>query len=429
MSTISFPDGAAPDAAEEQSWESIASSLKEDGGVVCGTFSGLRMASRFQPIFSLAHQRVVGFEALMRATTPEGASWAPLDVLAEARDDAALVHLDRLCRAVHLRNYVRQDVGNDWLFLNVNPRVIAEGGFLEGQFGDELQRVGLSPRRVVIEILETALMDDRLLIEAVRHYRELGCLIAVDDFGAGHSNFDRIARLCPDIVKLDRSIVLQAAGDRGVRALVPGMVSLLHESGSLVVMEGIETEREAMIAMDADADFVQGRYFSPPTPWARVSGSPPFGQMYETFRNTISRGRAGYRDDIEPYLDALLAACARVEAGQSLAGACADFLELPLAERCFLLDGDGLQIGTNVDAPGVHNMQDPRFGPLHDAHGANWSRRHYFRRAIACPGRVQVTRPYLSVASATPCVTVSIAFSTSGGELRVLCGDVRRDEE
>lgn len=429
MSTISFPDGAAPDTAEEQSWERIASSLKEDGGVVCGTFSGLRIASRFQPIFSLAHQRVVGFEALMRATTPEGASWAPLDVLAEARDDAALVHLDRLCRAVHLRNYVLQDAGNAWLFLNVNPRVIAEGGFLEGQFGDELQRVGLSPRRVVIEILETALMDDRLLIEAVRHYRELGCLIAVDDFGAGHSNFDRIARLCPDIVKLDRSIVLQAAGDRGVRALVPGMVSLLHESGSLVVMEGIETEREAMIAMDADADFVQGRYFAPPTPWARVSGRPPFGRMYEAFRDTISRGRAGYHDDIEPYLDALVTACAQVEAGQPLAAACADFLELPLAERCFLLDGDGLQIGMNIDAQGAHSMQDPRFGPLHDAHGANWSRRHYFRRAIDCPGRVQVTRPYLSVASATPCVTVSIAFRTRGGELRVLCGDVRRGEE
>lgn len=432
MSTISISDGAASDAAEEQSWERIAFSLTEEGGVVCGMFSGLRIASRFQPIFSLAHQRVIGFEALMRATTPEGASRAPLDVLTEARDDVAVVHLDRLCRAVHLRNYVRQDAGNAWLFLNVNPRVIAEGGFLlEGQFGDELQRVGLSPQRVVIEILETALIDvdDRLLIEAVRHYRELGCLIAIDDFGAGHSNFDRIARLCPDIVKLDRSIVLQAAGDRGVRALVPGMVSLLHESGSLVVMEGIETEREAMIAMDADADFVQGRYFAPPTPWARVSGKPPFGQMYEAFRDTIARGRTGYRDDIEPYIDALLAACARVEAGQPLEAACADFLELPLGERCFLLDGDGVQIGTNVDARGAHGMQDPRFGPLHDAHGANWSRRHYFRRAIACPCRVQVTRPYLSVASATPCVTVSIAFRTSGGELRVLCGDVRRDDE
>jgi hypothetical protein len=203
----------------------------------------------------------------------------------------------------------------------------------------------------------------------------------------------------------------------------------LHESGSLVVMEGIETEREAMIAMDADADFVQGRYFSPPTPWTRVSGRPPFGSLYEAFRNTISRGKMGCCDDIEPYLDGLVAACARVEAGQPLAPACADFLELPLAERCFLLDGDGAQIGTNIDAPGTHRMQDPRFGPLHDAHGANWSRRHYFRRAIAWPGRVQITRPYLSVASATPCVTVSIAFRTNGGELRVLCGDVRRDEE
>lgn len=410
-----------------QSWESIAGSLTEDGGVIQGTFAGLRIASNFQPIFSLAHQRVVGFEGLMRASS-ETSFHAPLDVLARAKDDDAVIRLDRVCRAVHLRNFLRHDTGNAWLFLNVNPRVIAQGGPLEGRFGEELERAGVPPRRVVIEILETALMDDSPLIAAVRHYRDMGCLIAIDDFGAGHSNFDRIARLCPDIVKLDRSMVLQAAGDRRIRALVPGMVSLLHESGSLVVMEGIETEDEALIAMDADADFVQGRYFAPPAPWARVGTMPPFDRMYDRFRTMTADGETGRYEDIAPYLESMDRATVMLAAGQPLADACRDFLQLPLAERCFLLDGNGIQVGKNIEAPGADVMRDPRFGPLDDARGANWSRRHYFRRATARPGIVQVTRPYLSVASAMPCMTASIAFTTGDGSLRVLCGDMRHDD-
>jgi hypothetical protein len=70
---------------------------------------------------------------------------------------------------------------------------------------------------------------------------------------------------------------------------------------------------------------------------------------------------------------------------------------------------------------------DLRFAPLRDAAGANWSRRHYFRRAISRPDKVQVTRPYLSAATATQCITVSIAFKIRG-ERRVLCGDLRWDE-
>jgi EAL domain-containing protein (putative c-di-GMP-specific phosphodiesterase class I) len=427
MSTIFHQGGAAPDAGQDHSWESIAASLIEDGGVVHGVFAGLRIASNFQAIFSLAHQRVVGFEGLMRAAS-ETSFQSPLDVLARARDDDAVIRLDRLCRAVHLRNFMRYDTGNAWLFLNVNPRVIAQGGFLEGRFGEELKRVGIAPSRVVIEILETAVVDDSPLIAAARYYREMGCLIAIDDFGAGHSNFDRIARLCPDIVKLDRSIVLQAAGDRRARALVPGMVSLLHEAGSLVVMEGIETESEALVAMDADADFVQGRYFSPPAPWAGVRAMPPFDRMYERFRHMADDEKNSEYETIAPYREQLARAAAMLVAGESLADACRAFLELPAADRCFLLDANGMQIGKSIHAPGVRILMDPRYAPLDDARGANWSRRHYFRRATAHPGVVQVTRPYLSIASAASCITASIAFRTSDGELRVLCGDMRRDD-
>jgi EAL domain-containing protein (putative c-di-GMP-specific phosphodiesterase class I) len=403
------------------------SALFHEAGCSYGLFNGLRLDSRFQPIFSLAHQRVIGFEALMRATGPDGRPHGPHEVFGNTRSYTDTVLLDRLCRATHLYNFARQDAADTWLFLNINPRVIAagrrSGSFLQGKLG----QLGFPPERVVIEIVETALADESPLVESVRHYRALGCLIAIDDFGAGHSNFDRICRLRPDIVKLDRSIVMQAAVDPGIRAIVPGMVSLLHETGSLVVMEGIETEYEAMVAMDADADFVQGYYFARPAPVTAVSAAPAFDALFGQFRAMTLKGRTGYRGEIAPYLNGLGYASVLLQSSHPLEVACKGFLELPRAERCFLLDGEGRQLGSNINAPHAHVESDRRFAPLRDAAGANWSRRHYFRRAISRPDKVQVTRPYLSAATATPCITVSIAFKIRG-ERRVLCGDLRWGE-
>jgi EAL domain-containing protein (putative c-di-GMP-specific phosphodiesterase class I) len=408
------------------SFDQINAALRNDSDHTVAMFGALKLNSHFQPIFSLAHQRVVGFEALMRATDSDGHPRSPLEVFGAVRNRADTILLDRLCRAVHLQNFVRHKIEPAWLFLNISPQVIVEGKRYGSFFREQLERVNFRPHRVVVEILEAAFADQGLLTEAVNYYRELGCLIAIDDFGAGHSNFDRICQLRPDIVKFDRLIITQAAANQNIRSIIPGMVSLLHESGSLVVMEGVESELEAMIAMDSDADFVQGFYFARPAPVpSKINGLPPaFGKLFDQFQRVNAIERASYRSEIAPYTNGIGYSSVLLKSGQSLEAACASFLELPRAQFCFLLDANGLQIGNNVFAPHLHiTPPDPRYTPLNDAHGANWSRRHYFRRAIAQPERVHVTRPYLSVTRATPCLTTSIAFKFNG-ELRVLCGDV-----
>lgn len=405
----------------------MESAIYQDADRTYAMFNGLRVDSHFQPIFSLAHQRVIGFEALMRATGPDGRPHGPHEVFAGTRSYTDTVLLDRLCRATHLYNFARQDTASCWLFLNINPRVIAEGRRSGSFLQSKLEQLGFPPQRVVIEIVEAALADESPLVDSVHHYRDLGCLIAIDDFGAGHSNFDRICRLRPDIVKLDRSIIAQAAVDPGIRSIVPGMVSLLHESGSLVVMEGIETENEAMVAMDADADFVQGYYFARPAPRAAVALEPGFDRLFAQFQDLTQRERTGYRTEIAPYLNSLGYASVLLQSSHPLEVACQGFLDLPRAERCFLLDSEGRQIGANINSRTSQVTSNPRFAPLRAADGANWSRRHYFRRAISRPEKVQVTRPYLSAATATPCITISIAFKVRG-ERRVLCGDLRWDE-
>jgi len=413
------------------SFDQICSALRSDADNTIAAFGTLKLGSHFQPIFSLAHQRVIGFEALLRATDHEGRARAPLEVFGAVHNRADTILLDRLCRAVHLHNFARHNVEPAWLFLNVNPQVVVEGKRYGAFFREQLERVNFPPHRVVVEILESALADQSLLTEAVEYYRDLGCLIAIDDFGAGHSNFDRICGLRPDIVKFDRLLVTQAAANRNIRAIMPGMVSLLHEAGSLVVMEGVESEFEAMIAMDSDADFVQGFYFARPNrvPVGINGQAPAFGSLFDQFRRVNAIDRASYRSEIAPYINGIGYASVMLKSGRPLESACASFLELPRAQFCFLLDADGLQIGSNVYAPHLQvTPPDPRYAPLNDARRANWSRRHYFRRAVAQPEKVHVTRPYLSVTRATPCLTTSIAFQHDG-RLQILCGDVSWDDK
>jgi len=385
----------------------------------------LTLSSHFQPILSLAHSRTVGYEALMRAQTPLGDQVNPLDVFSRASDFVGTLQLEQLSRTVHFENFIQHGDQIGWLFLNTHPRVFVDGM----RHGDSLEELflqyGMPPSRVVLEVLEQNVTDEERLREAVSFYRALGCLIAIDDFGAGHSNFNRVWSLRPDIVKLDRSIVALAATDATLRRTMPALVSLLHEAGSMVLMEGIETEEEAMLAMDADADFVQGYYFARPSEHLTLEGcfDGMFEHLWSEFRNTVDSEAQSYREQIVPYMNALGYCASRVQTGVPFEAACQSFLALAHAQRCYMLDRDGRQTGPNLLGSNTGDPRSQRFAPVGDAQGANWSRRFYFRRALEHPGRVQVTRPYLSITGASACVTVSSTVLVDG-ETRVLCGDV-----
>ena len=111
---------------------------------------------------------------------------------------------------------------------------------------------------------------------------------------------------------------------------------------------------------------------------------------------------------LNPYIEAFracgeLAACAWDAEHASLR-----MLALPNVLRCFLLEGNGRQLGGNIALPSRAQNEDKRFLPVSNASDATRSRRPYFQRAVAAPGQVQISRPHLSIADARMCVTLSI---------------------
>ena len=387
------------------------------------------LTSVFQPIFSLSHMRAVGYEGLLRAHDTFDRPVPPLDVFGDAARHGELHYVDRLAQSLHLENFKTLRAEREWLFLNVHAGALADS-YHAAAFRAHLDRLELSPRRIVIELQAVRAEDFDKLAEEAARFREQGFLIALDDFGAGDSNLERIWQLDPDIVKVDRMMLSQAAHRTQAAAILPGFVSMLHEAGKLVLVEGVETEHEAQLAFSCDVDFVQGFYFGRPNPAAADSvyaadRIAALAERHRTLTEARERTRAGR---LAPYLQAFGRVGERLAQGEPIEEVCWNFLALDHAARCFLLDEHGRQAGRNVVLRADRAGQEARFAPVADAQGANWMRRPYFNAAIDAPDRIHATKPYLSINEALPCVTLSMAVRIDE-RLCVLCGDIDWQED
>ncbi|MBF0302943.1 MAG: EAL domain-containing protein [Desulfamplus sp.] len=401
----------------------------EDDREWSGKYQKYDIYTAMQPIFSLSHKRVVGYEALMRVKDADNNWLNPADLFMSLKNQDDIILLDRLCRYIHTGNFVRLNASSNWLFLNVSPYVMLHGKDYGSFFNDLLRYFSIAPHQVVIEIVEDPVVDQSLIVETVMYYKNLGCLVAIDDFGRGESNFERVWDFQPQIVKLDRSMIVKASEQKRVRRLFPSIVSLIHQTGSLVLIEGIETEEQAIIAMESDADFVQGYFFAKPLRFIEmgVLPSPPFKQLFEKYRiNALSdkknndKIRAVYTNLFHRTIELLVQ-------GVNLKSACQDIMNTPSVLRCYLLMENGIQIESTIFADN-NRTSDVRFKPLENAENADWCRREYLRKAVSQPDQLQISQPYFSITGAHICITLSFMFTTDSGS-KVICCDLDADRE
>lgn len=405
----------------------ISKRISPDGqGKVTGVFRDYSIATAFQPIYSLTHRSPVGYEALCRVRGADGSTIPPLELFRQVHGEAENVLLDRLCRAIHVHNFSAFPDKISWIFLNVNPLTTVVGKNYGPFFRDMLQHYQLPPDRVVVEILEQDIHDEAILSAAVDYYKELGCLVALDDFGAAHSNFDRLWRIQPDIVKFDRSIILQAEASGIVRKALPSLVGLVREIGCLTLMEGVETEPQALIAIDAGVDMVQGYYFGYPGE-SLVYPSENESRLTSACRKyaeAAANDRARYRQIVDGCVGGFSLALKEIKLGVAEPEqSCSALLSLPGVRCIYFIDDRGYQIGKTISPFPGKAFEDPRYRPLTEASEANWSRREYFRQAMLNPKKIQISRPYRSLADRHQCITLSALVESHRGRL-VACVDI-----
>jgi len=376
------------------------------------------LMSHFQPLYSLSHQKQVGFEALLRGEQSDG-SLVPPAVLFAPRPLSDEGELDRASHVVHLGNARRLIPNEAWIFLNILPATFVADGYAD-QLAAIVRSAALEPEKIVLEILESHGGSVDEMSRAAARYRQHGFLIAVDDFGAGQSNLDRLFRIRQDFVKLDGELI-RATIPGTQHSILPKLVSLLHQAGMLVVVEGVETTEELILAVESNVDFAQGYLLGRPSD--RIAPPDAINRLIDRSFDVIAQGRAHlhalFENKVEPYRFALRNAADALLSGIDMEEAFASLSQQDLCISCFILDDRGRQIGSEVAGVASTSLAGT-LQPVSDPRDARWDHRPYFRNAVLLPGVPVASSPYLSLASGRPCIAVTVAIQST--EMRSVVG-------
>lgn len=226
-----------------------------------------RVCIHFQPIVSVRSSKVIGVEALMRAYDEAGQLLSPLFVFEEAKKEGFSFEFDKFVRKEALQTFskiYKQDT-DLLLFLNFESHLIDEvNDFGVFDFCSIACDLGIPFKNIVLEIKENEISNTQNLTRFCKHFKDRGFLIALDDFGAGNANFDRISQVHPNIVKIDRSLIYNIDKNFINKEILRSIANMCFSIGALVLAEGVESQDEIMRCMKLDIDLFQGFWFARP---------------------------------------------------------------------------------------------------------------------------------------------------------------------
>jgi EAL domain-containing protein (putative c-di-GMP-specific phosphodiesterase class I) len=231
----------------------------------------------FQPVID-ASGELVGFEGLMRWTHSALGPVSPAELIPIAEESGLMDELGRRVLA-HACAVARR-----WpdlrIAVNVSPTQ-----FRTSDFAGELKRLveshGVRCTQIELEITEALFINDAGMCQpAIEQLRAAGFRVCLDDFGTGYSSLNCLRRFGIDKIKLDRSFIDAASRDQSI-AMVRAAVTLGHAMDLEVVAEGIASEEEEQIALEAGCDGVQGYFYAHPMPLEQL----------DAFLATWQRGR------------------------------------------------------------------------------------------------------------------------------------------
>ncbi|WP_233546105.1 EAL domain-containing protein [Salinibius halmophilus] len=229
---------------------------EQDGATWC-RYGQFAVGTAFQKIFSVDHS-VVGVEALARPFI-DGQPCSPLELIATATDKGENIFLDRMLRAVHLRNFARLNKPARQLYLNHDLQALIESEAnmaTRALYQARIMELGLTDTEIVVEILEHEASCEDALALVSRNRRAIEReLLALDDVTDCELVYQRCQRIEPDIIKLDISVLAYPN--------YAAFVAQVRRPGLVIVQEGIETQAELERASQ-HCDLLQGFYLHRP---------------------------------------------------------------------------------------------------------------------------------------------------------------------
>lgn len=255
-----------------------------NAGQVESRAGGLRLASEFNPIRRAScPSMIMGHDATLAAFPPETSQSMAAKVfhLADVED---IINLDRLCRTIHMLNYLPMSHEEGYLFLHVHPRHVLGVKRNHGAYFEEvIFRCGLNPRRVVISVAISPLYDRQLILlqQGLKNYQKRGYSTAIKfDEQASEAFFERyciefLHRITPDFVRLDGGFFTHLRRNDGDSKHGSSLLSTIHRLDTELLVEGIKNELDALLAKKMFPGYVKGEYYERPSQsQIGVDGSP-----------------------------------------------------------------------------------------------------------------------------------------------------------
>lgn len=375
----------------------------------------------FQPIVSVANGKITGYEALARQFDQHNKVISAGSLFSSPHLDAKQrTELDRQVRWHALKKFAELD-SNTYLAINISAAWI-----------DNLRRLNALPtlkmlddlnidrHRIIIEITEDH-ADLNKLTEIVKRYRKQGLRVALDDFGAGASQLQRVMAIQPDIIKIDMRLFKKATKGGIASEVVNLMTRLGKRTGCQIICEGVETDEEFLFGLNCGAQFMQGYLFSPAE--AEFKPANLYEQHITSLRNKFLKNTLAKQQAKISAINATKTLIYRL--ADTLQG---DFNLNELASwnftqsgvmRFYLCDNKGYQLSPDFNFSEDKWFTDPR------KIGFNWSWRPYFFQLLALEasgdyGRIVTSERYRDFGSDFLCKTLSLRLDPD----RILLVDI-----
>ena len=227
------------------------------------------LSVEYQPKINLNDGSLAGVEALARWNDSQLGLVSPVEFIAVAEecgliDELGAWVLNEACSTFQSLREQGVDLGQ--LSVNVSMLQLRDGRFMN-KIGDALLGHTMSAEALEIEVTESTLADNPREVSALlEKLRQSGVRIAIDDFGTGYSSMSVLGELPTDVLKIDRSFVMESASQRSSRSVIEAIISIAHVLGKVTVAEGVETSEQARTLRQLGCDYAQGFFFAKPVP-------------------------------------------------------------------------------------------------------------------------------------------------------------------
>ncbi|MFV1593789.1 bifunctional diguanylate cyclase/phosphodiesterase [Phaeobacter sp. JH20_36] len=225
----------------------------------------------FQPQICTDTGRVSGFEALARWSHPVRGMIAPMSFLPYLESAGLMERLSEIMLYNALTALKAWDAAGlhvPSVGVNFATDELRNANLVE-RIQWELERFGLTPDRLCVEILETVMTDrpDDMIVRNIAALGELGCGIDLDDFGTGHASIAAVQRFRVSRIKIDRSFVMKADRDPEQQKLIAAILTMAERLELETLAEGVETVGEHALLSQLGCDHVQGFGIGRPMPF------------------------------------------------------------------------------------------------------------------------------------------------------------------